>query len=160
VSLSPGRKSLERGSTFSADPKPLERRTPLAQVSPRRAEQDTARPRRSTLKAGTGFAASPAQRKKVAVQVCAVCQHDACDPAHLAPRAMGRGCDHPDCVIALCREHHEQFDKDELDLLPHLSGAGFEAELAHMQGHYSDPLSVVIRLSGCRWVPVQSEGVA
>lgn len=159
MTLGPGRKSLERGSTFNADPKPLERRTQLAQVSPRRAELDTERPRRSTLKTGNGFAASPAQRKKVKAQVCAVCHGEPCDPAHLAPRALGRGCAAPDCVIALCREHHEQFDRGDLDLLPHLSGAGFETELAHMQGHYSDPLSVLIRLSGCRWVP-QTEGAA
>jgi hypothetical protein len=143
--LGTGQKSLERGSTFNAP------RTPLASVSPRRTEREGTV--RSTLKAGNGFAASPAQRRKIAGHVCAVCHREPCDPAHLAPRALGRGCDHPDCVIGLCRAHHEQFDRGDLDLLPYLSGAGFEAELAHMQGHYSDPLSVVIRLSGCRWVP-------
>lgn len=68
---------------------------------------------------------------------------------------MGRGCDHPDCVIALCRVHHEAFDRSELDLLPHLSGAGFERELAHMQAHYSDPYSVLRRLSGREWRPIE-----
>lgn len=154
--LKPGAESVLRGSTFKAKPKPLERRTRLAQASAAAGD----RPRRSTLKTGRGFAASKAQREKVKAQVCAVCHRDPCDPAHLAPRALGRGCHHADCVIALCREHHEQFDRGDLDLLPHLSGAGFETELAHMQGHYSDPLSVVIRLSGVRWVPVQTEGAA
>lgn len=67
---------------------------------------------------------------------------------------MGRGCDSPDCVIGLCRRCHELFDRGALDLLPHLSGQGFGVELAHMQGHYDDPLSVLIRLSGTYWVPV------
>jgi hypothetical protein len=147
--LGPGQLSLARGSTFATE------RTPLARVSPRRVEREGTV--RATLKQGKGFAASPAQRRKVAGQVCCVCQQEPCDPAHLAPRALGRGCDHPDCVIALCRRHHEEFDRSTLDLLPHLSGAGFERELAHMQGHYSDPLSVVFRLSGMRWVPEPKE---
>lgn len=136
--LGPGAAALERGSTFKT------RTSPLA--------ASTAAGKRSTLKPGKGFAASRAQRLKVAGQVCAVCQSDHVDPAHLAPRSHG-GCDHRDCVIGLCRVHHDLFDGGNLDLLPHLSGAGFEVELAHMQGHYSDPLSVLIRLSGMRWVP-------
>lgn len=145
--LGAGGRSFDRGSTFSAEPKPLRRTSPL-KASPGNG-------RNSTLKAGKGFAASPAQRAKVAVQVCAVieCGIEHCDPAHLAPRAMGRGCGDPACVIALCRHHHEQFDHGALDLLPHLAGRGFQVELAHMQSHYDDPLSVVIRLSGHRWVP-------
>lgn len=142
--LGPGQKALERGSSFKAKPKPL---------NPIRDSKTDKPHRRSTLNPGRGFAASKNQREKVAAMVCAVCGAEHCDPAHLAPRAMGRGCDHRDCVIALCRPHHEQFDRGELDLLPHISGAGFERELAHMQGHYSDPLSVLIRLSGVRWVP-------
>jgi hypothetical protein len=111
------------------------------------------KPKGTTLKKGNGFAASKQQREKVKGQVCAVCQQEPCDPAHLAPRALGRGCDSASCVIALCRRHHEEFDSGRLDLLPHLSGAGFEVELAHMQGHYSDPYSVLVRLSGHRWIP-------
>jgi hypothetical protein len=67
-----------------------------------------------------------------------------------------RGCDEPECVVPLCRAHHREFDDGRLDLLPHVSGQGFEAELAHMQRHYGDPLSVVYRLSGCRWVPEEA----
>jgi hypothetical protein len=142
-----GAKSLERGSTFAADRKPLKRTAPQAGEGKQR--------RRSTLNPGRGFAASPEQRAKVALHVCAVieCGVEHCDPAHLAPRALGRGCDDAACVIALCRPHHEQFDHGDLDLLPHIAGRGFETELAHMQTHYSDPLSVVFRLSGHRWVP-------
>jgi hypothetical protein len=134
--LSPGAKALSRGSTF----KPRDPSKALGSSKPGR------RP---------SFAASTAQRAKVKGQVCAVteCFAEHCDPAHLAPRALGRGCDSPLCVIALCRFHHEQFDRGDLDLCPHLSCRGFGAELAHMQGHYEDPLSVLIRLSGTYWVP-------
>jgi hypothetical protein len=45
------------------------------------------------------------------------------------------------------------FDDGRLDLLPHISGRGFRAELAHMQMHYDDPISVLVRLSGMRWMP-------
>lgn len=132
--IKPGALSVARGSTFSA--------------------KAPAKPGgRSTLKPGRGFAASSDQRAKVARQVCAVCGAEHCDPAHLAPRAMGRGCDDADCVIALCRPHHEAFDRGDLDLLPYVAARGFNRELAHMQWHYDDPLSVVIRLSGHRWVP-------
>lgn len=134
--LGSGAKSLARRSTFNAEPKALTRNS---KPKPRRAISP----------------ASKAQRAKVKTHVCAVieCASEHCDPAHLAPRAMGRGCDDPACVIALCRLHHEQFDRGDLDLLPHLSGRGFEVELAHMQLHYSDPMSVLIRLTGCRWIP-------
>lgn len=126
--------------------------------------------RQSTFKARAGSPASkrraisPAskeQRAKVAVQVCAVieCASEYCDPAHLTPRGF-RGCDSPDCVIALCREHHRALDEHRLDLLPHLSGRGFERELAHMQAHYSDPLSVLVRLSSTHWIPDTSRSAA
>lgn len=134
-------KSLKRGSTFADRGEGLKRTAPLKSTS--------SRPRRQTF-----TPASDEQRAKVSVHVCAVveCQRHDCDPAHLTPRSF-RGCDHPACVIALCREHHRQFDDGRLDLLPHLAARGFEAELAHMQGHYSDPLSVIFRLSGMRWAP-------
>jgi hypothetical protein len=127
--LGPGQKALDRGSTFQA--------------------QGSGR---SRLKRKPISPASPVQRAKVKAQVCAVCQAEHVDAAHLTPRGF-RGCDSEDCVIGLCRAHHRAFDDGALDLLPFLSGGGFEAELAHMQGHYSDPLSVVFRLSGCRWIP-------
>jgi hypothetical protein len=94
-----GARSLERKSTFAAEPRASKRRP----ISP----------------------ASPQQRGKVKTHVCVVCQADHCDPAHLAPRSMARGCDEADCVIALCRAHHTLFDSGELDLLPHLSNRGF-----------------------------------
>lgn len=134
--LGAGAKSLKRGSTFASRGEGLKR--------------ESAQPRRQRISE-----ASPEQRAKVAVQVCAVCSSDRCDPAHLTPRGF-RGCDHADCVIALCRVHHRQFDDGALDLTPYLSGRGFNVELAHMQGHYDDPITVLQRLSGMRWAPERS----
>lgn len=153
--LGPGSKSIERGSSFKAAPRPLKRdpNKPLRSSAPSR----ESRRRNSTLNPGRGFSASTAQRQKVAAQVCAVCQAEHVDAAHLAPRSHG-GCDSADCVIGLCRRHHEEFDAGRLDLLPHVSGQGFEAELAHMQGHYSDPYSVLRRLSGREWRPIERTG--
>lgn len=127
---------------------PLTRRKPLKRTTPLQAKPRTPR-------AKTFTPASPAQRLKVAHAACIVCCTTPCDPAHLTPRSF-RGCDHEACVIPLCREHHRAFDDGRLDLLPWLSGRCFEAELAHMQGHYADPLSVIFRLSGMRWVPEPS----
>lgn len=127
----------------------LQRRTPLRRVTP--LKPAASRPRRQVISP-----ASSDQRAKVRFAGCVVCFADHCDPAHLTPRSF-RGCDHEDCVIPLCRVHHRAFDDGALDLLPHLSGRGFSQELAHMQGHYDDPISVLHRLSGHRWVP---EGMA
>jgi hypothetical protein len=126
---------------------PLQRRTPL---KPKASfTKGTPQIKRN---ARTFTPASKEQREKVAHAACIVCCSTPCDPAHLTPRSF-RGCDHEDCVVPLCRAHHREFDDGRLDLLPWLSGRSFERELSHMQGHYADPLSVIYRLSGHRWVP-------
>jgi hypothetical protein len=119
----------------------------------RRSELRRRSPNQAKRKAFTG--ASAVQRDRVRFAACIVCGQTPVDPAHLCPRSF-RGCDEPECVVPLCRAHHREFDDGRLDLLPHVSGQGFEAELAHMQRHYGDPLSVVYRLSGCRWVPEEA----
>lgn len=84
-----------------------------------------------------GFAASPEQREKVKGRVCVYCAGGPpCDPAHLASRGAG-GCDHPDCVLALCRLCHRQFDEGYLDLEPVLALPDYAAERAHMAWHMS-----------------------
>lgn len=93
--------------------------------------------------------ASVAQRRKVRDQSCAQCGRRPCDPAHLWPRGMG-GCDHPDCVIGLCRPCHRTFDEHRLDLLPVLALDQYRAERAHMATH-TDLLSCVERLTGRRF---------
>jgi HNH endonuclease len=90
---------------------------PTAERGPgRRARPD----RRAASGTGKSFRpAAPAQRAKVAGRECLVCGWRPADPAHLVPRSPG-GCDHPDCVVPLCRTHHRRYDRGQLDLLSHL----------------------------------------
>lgn len=75
--------------------------------------------------------ATAQQRSKVQAEPgCRFCRRTPVDPAHVVSRARG-GCDEPECVIALCREHHRQYDEGWLDVLPLLS----KAEQAHAVGH-------------------------
>jgi hypothetical protein len=118
--------------------------------------------RRSSLKRGKGFGASPAQRSKVAGEVCVGCGREGTedgsvviDPAHLWPRSKG-GCDDPDCVLGLCRVVgdgsgcHRLFDEGKLDLLERLTGKEtFATELAHpILAHGVGLVELVRRLSG------------
>jgi cytochrome c553 len=64
------------------------------------------------------------------------------------PRSLG-GCDHPDCIVRLCRRCHRAYDRGELDLLPHLEPR-YRAELAHALTHLS-LLGVLQRATGQRW---------
>jgi hypothetical protein len=66
-------------------------------------------------------------------------------------RSLG-GCDHPDCVVPLCRVHHRRYDRGQLDLLPYLEPR-FRAELQHGLGHLG-LLGLLRRLTECRWTPV------
>lgn len=105
--------------------------------------------RRSTpLRRSPVSPASPAQRAKVAGQACVVCGQGPVDPAHLVSRSLG-GCDHPDCVVPLCRHHHRIYDSGGLDLLPHLE-PHFRAELAHGVTHLG-LLRLLRRVTGLRW---------
>jgi hypothetical protein len=132
--LGPGRKSLERGSTFATKPHGLKRSAPA--------------PRRAPISP-----ASDAQRARVRGRVSIVSGQRPCDPAHLWPRGMG-GCDHPDCVVPLTREEHRAYDAGELDLLPYLVARGCFAEMAHVIGaHGVSPVTLVERLTGERWAP-------
>jgi hypothetical protein len=111
--------------------------------------------RRSPLKKGRGFAASPEQRAKVRDWSCLRCVRDErdgvkIDPAHVIPRSMG-GCDHEDCVVPLCRECHAWYDSGQLDLLPALQDSR-SAELAHAVGHVG-LIAALERISNERWSP-------
>lgn len=112
----------------------------------------------STLKRGRGFAASPAQQKKVRDLPCVVCgldRHEATiDPAHILRRGQG-GCDHPDCVVPLCREHHRLFDENALDILVPLLTRRYGVEMAHpISEHDLSPTQLLERLTGQDWQPV------
>ena len=80
--------------------------------------------------------ASPEQRRKVLDTLCVNCGFPGCDPAHLTSRAQG-GCDHPDCVVPLCRNCHRAFDNGAIDLEPILALREYRAEASHMASHNS-----------------------
>lgn len=131
---------MQRGKGLKRGPGPR-RRTPL--------ERKTALRRRTPLRR-TGFAkASPTQRRRVAGQRCLVCASRPCDPAHIVPRRRG-GCEHPDCVVPLCRTCHRAFDDGRLELLAHLE-PGFRSELGHALTHVSLAW-VVRRVTAGRWL--------
>lgn len=111
---------------------PLKRRTPSGGASPA---------------ASDGRRASAEQRAKVAGQACLVCGRSGVDPAHVIPRSLG-GCDRPDCVVPLCREHHRAYDTGRLDLLSHLE-PHWQRELAHAVEH-AGLLGALRRLTGRR----------
>jgi hypothetical protein len=47
------------------------------------------------------------------------------------------GCDAPQCVIALCRSCHSDFDQGRIDLEPILALRQFSEERSHMAFHMS-----------------------
>ena len=125
--------------------KRLERRTALERSGQLR--------RRAPLRRSAVSPASPAQRAKVAGRACLVCGRRPVDPAHVVPRSLG-GCDHPDCVVPLCRVHHRRYDHGELDLTSHLEPR-HRAELAHGLLHLG-LLRLLRRVTGTRWAPTTS----
>ena len=143
--------------------KPLKRGGPLRRTSKK--TEAAVRRRGSTLKQGRGFAASKAQREKVAGLPCINCgreasEYVAIDPAHLWPRGMG-GCDDELCVGPLCRDQaggcHRLFDEGKLDILAKLIDRGYFAEMGHaIAAHELSPLTLLKRLTGQEWTPVES----
>ena len=74
-----------------------------------------------------------------------------------APRAArAGGCDHPDCVVALCWLHHRAYDTGRLDLLRHLEPR-WRAEIAHAVGHLG-LISAYRRLTGGRLPAADESG--
>lgn len=80
------------------------------------------------------------------------------DPAHLWDRSRG-GCDHPLCVVPLCRACHRLFDDHALDILPPLLDGDFFAQMGHViEVHEVSPLSLLERVTGVRWQPAMTTG--
>lgn len=145
ASIGPGRKSLDRGSTFAGPPPADPKKTTTANPAAKRLAVS---------------AASPAQRAKVRNRRSIVSGEGPCDPAHLWPRGRG-GCDDPDCVIALTRSEHRAFDQGGLDVLPAMLANGCWEELAHLVAvHHVDPIGVLRRLTGERWAPASAGATA
>lgn len=106
---------------------PLSRSKPLSRGNGVHDGQTKARRSETSTSARRGISpASRAQRNKVRGQVCIVCAQGPCDPAHVIPRSLlSEGQDDVLAVVALCRLHHEQFDRRAqpfLNLLPFLAG--------------------------------------
>ena len=124
----------------------IRRRTALARGRPpvRRTRLRRATP----LQRAPFTPASAAQRAKVAGSSCLVCDATApIDPAHLVPRSLG-GCDHPLCVVALCRSCHRRYDTGDLDLVAWLE-PDHRAEAAHAVAHLG-LARALRRISGAR----------
>lgn len=110
--------------------------------------------KRRSLKKGRGFQASKVQQKKVRGLACIYCGRDPMvvqiDPAHVYPR--GRvSCECKDGVIPLCRLHHEQYDRDEIDLLPLLITQNLRVEMVHhVLVHDVSMIRQLEYLTGCK----------
>jgi hypothetical protein len=93
---------------------------------------------------------------------CVICgagasSYVAIDPSHLTPRRRG-GCDHPDCVLPMCRHLgdpsgcHELYERGELDLLSIViseSWPAYRSEVQHVLEHLT-PVEMVEQLAGAR----------
>ena len=107
----------------------LQRKTPLRRGTPLNSAE-------SGLKRGPGPSrktplghCTPAQKERVAEQVCCVCgaAFNACEPAHVVPRGHPRvshvAADDVRAVVPLCHWDHRLFDEGKIDLLPYLEPA-------------------------------------
>lgn len=101
----------------------------------------------------SSFAASNAQRRKVAGQPCLVCWQLPSDPAHLIDRSLVPDpTGDPLRVVPLCRKHHDAYDDRDLDLLPYLRRQGREV------GHAVEIfglLSTLERVTNTRWSAIR-----
>lgn len=145
--LKAGAKSLGRGSTFSAAPKPLKRDTELAR-------KRAARPRQAVSPA------SPAQRLKCRLAPCVVCGVDGVHPAHLIDRSLVPDpTGDPRRVVPLCPPHHREYDDGRcLSLLEHLE-PHYRTELA-LAVELVGLITALERITNLRWAPEISKGEA
>ena len=100
----------------------------------------------------SSFAASNAQQRKVSGQPCLVCWQLPADPAHLIDRGLVPDREgEPLRVVPLCREHHDAYDRGELDLLPHLKRSprelGYAVEIFGLIG-------TLERVTNRKWGPI------
>lgn len=103
----------------------------------------------------SGFSVSSPQRQKTRGDVCVVCWRTPTDPAHLIPRSLAPDDDgDPLRVVALCRQHHREYDEGALDLLQHL-GVRHRAEIARaVLVHPGGILGALQRITNRKWMPV------
>jgi hypothetical protein len=135
------------------------------------AEESGARPkqrRRSGLKQGRGFQASPEQQAKVKGLVCVSCKRDYYEEgaeiqaAHVYPRRLAK-CECAEGVVPLCSTCHRCYDDlDQVfDLMPALITAGYRAEIVHAFVHHDAPMGEVLRIiGGTEWKSAEGASVA
>lgn len=118
--------------------------------------------RRSTLKQGRGFQASPEQQAKVKGLACAVCQTDLeIHAAHVYPRRLAT-CTCADGVVPLCSSCHRSYDDQNqpFDLMPYLV-RNYRAEIVHAFVVHEAPMGEVLRIiTGADWAPAEMGAAA
>jgi hypothetical protein len=102
-----------------------------------------------------------AQKERVRDLACLVCGEHAgeCHPAHVVPRnGLPREvADDVRAVVPLCFEHHRFYDDGLIDLAPYLEPR-WRDSVEWAAGAVG--LFVALRrITGCRWQPVEREGV-
>jgi hypothetical protein len=130
---------------------PLSRRTPLARASELVRTTQLERSSTPTLRRTPLGHATPEQKAAVAGRSCIVCAGGPCDPAHLIDRAIaGPFGDDPRIVVALCRNHHDEYDDGDLDLSPYLEPRHREAVAVAVEA--VGLFRALQRITGRRWV--------
>jgi hypothetical protein len=116
--------------------------------------------RHGTLGRGRGFAASPAQQRKVKGRPCVVCGQDGFEAeihaAHVYPRRL-QSCECAEGVVPLCRGCHGRYDDqaNPFDLLRHLVIREYHAELVHAVAVHQVPIRELLdQVTGVKWAPV------
>lgn len=114
--------------------------------------------RPAPMKRGRGFAASPAQQRKVKGRPCIVCGLDGYEAqihaAHVYPRRL-QSCECAEGVVPLCSEHHHLYDdqSEPFDLLRHLV-QGYHVELVHAIAVHHVPIRELLdQVTGAKWEP-------
>lgn len=87
---------------------------------------------------------------------CVVCWRAPTDRAHVIDRSLVPDpYGDPRRVVFLCRQHHDEYDAHELDLLPYLE-ARHRAELAYAVQIFG-LLGTLQRVTGMDWAPQREE---
>jgi hypothetical protein len=85
---------------------------------------------------------------------CIVCWRVPTDRAHLIDRSLASDAHgDPRRVVFLCRQHHEEYDAHDLDLLPYLEKR-HRVELARAVEVFG-LIGTLERVSGSKWTPLR-----
>lgn len=106
----------------------------------------------------SGFEASAAQQQKIRGRCCVVCWRAPCDPAHLIDKSIAsdRKGD-PLRVVPLCRQHHDEYDSGERDLLRDLGDEYIDEIACAVSVHPRGLIGALERITNTRWEPRREE---